>query len=346
MADAPLTYAASGVDIDEAQRVLRAVTGDIRSTQTPDVVGGVGGFGGLFRAAFPGLESPVLVSSIDGVGTKTKVAAMTGRYDGLGYDIVNHCANDVLCQGARPLFFMDYFGCSRLVGGQFEPVVSSVAAACRELGIPLLGGETAEMPGVYHEDEIDLVGAIVGVVDETKRLPRGKLVPGDAVVGLASSGLHTSGYSLARRALFDVGGLSVRDEVPGLNRTVGDELVRPHRAYVNAVLPLLEESDVVKGVVHITGGGFYDNIPRVLTSGVRVILERRAWTPLPIFDLIQRTGNVPDAEMYRVFNMGIGMVLLVERSAAPAIVQRLQASGEAAAVIGEVQAGAKEVQLV
>ena len=345
-AQTPLTYAASGVDIDEAQRVLRAVTGDIRSTHNASVVGGVGGFGGLFRAAFPGMEDPILVSSIDGVGTKTKVAAMVGRFDGLGHDIVNHCANDVLCQGARPLFFMDYFGCSRLSGTQFEPVIGGVAAACRELGMPLLGGETAEMPGVYHEDEIDIVGAIVGVVDEAKRLPRGKLVVGDAVVGIASNGLHTSGYSLARRALFDVGGLSVRDGVPGLNSTIGDELVRPHRSYVNAVLPLLEESDAVRGVVHITGGGFYDNIPRVLTSGVRVIIEKNKWTPLPIFGLIQETGNVPDVEMYRTFNMGIGMVLLVDRTAAPGIVQRLNDAGEHAAIVGEVQSGAKEVQLV
>ena len=346
MADAPLTYAASGVDIDEAGRVLRAVTGDIRSTHTADVIGGVGGFGGLFRAAFPGMEEPVLVSSIDGVGTKTKVAAMVGRYDGLGADIVNHCANDILCQGARPLFFLDYFGCSRLSGGQFEPLLAGMGAACREIGVALVGGETAEMPGVYHEDEIDVVGAIVGVVDEKRRQPSGKLSAGDAVIGIASSGLHTNGYSLARRALFEMGGLSVRDLVPGLNTTIGEELVRPHRCYVNAVLPILEDSDGIRALAHITGGGLYDNIPRVLTSGVRVIIERRAWTPLPIFELIQQSGHVPDVEMYRAFNMGIGMVLLVDRAAASGILQRLDGSGVAAAIIGEVQAGAKEVQLV
>lgn len=346
MADTPLTYAASGVDIDEAGRVLRAVTGDIRSTHSAAVLGGVGGFGGLFRAAFPGMAEPVLVSSIDGVGTKTKVAAMVGRYDGLGQDIVNHCANDILCQGARPLFFLDYFGCSRLSGTQFEPVLQGMAAACREIGASLVGGETAEMPGVYHEDEIDVVGAIVGVVDDARRQPRGGLAPGDAVVGIASSGLHTNGYSLARRALFDMGGLSVRDTVPGLNSSIGEELVRPHRCYVNALLPILEDSDGVRALAHITGGGLYDNIPRVLSDGVRVIIERRAWTPLPIFSLIQETGGVPEAEMYRAFNMGIGMVLLVAREAAAGIVQRLNAAGEAAAVIGEVQAGAREVQIV
>ena len=346
MADAPLTYAASGVDIDEAQRALRAVTGDIRSTHGAAVLGGVGGFGGLFRAAFPGMIDPVLVSSIDGVGTKTKIAAMVGDYQGLGADIVNHCANDILCQGARALFFLDYFGCSRLNGTQFEPLLSGMADACREIGAALIGGETAEMPGVYHEDEIDVVGAIVGVVDDAKRQPKGNLAPGDAVVGIASSGLHTNGYSLARRALFEVGGMSVRDAVPGLNTTIGDELVRPHRCYANAVLPILEDSEGIKALAHITGGGLYDNIPRVLPSDIRILIERRSWTPLPIFRLIQDTGNVPDVEMYRAFNMGIGMVLVVDRDAAPGIIQRLNASGEAAAVIGEVQAGTKEVQLV
>ena len=346
MADVPLTYAASGVDIDEAQRALRAVTGDIRSTHNASVIGGIGGFGGLFRAAFPGMEDPVLVSSIDGVGTKTKVAAMVGRFDGLGHDIVNHCANDILCQGARPLFFLDYYGCSRLNGTQFEPLLQGMSEACREIGAALIGGETAEMPGVYHEDEIDVVGAIIGAVDESKRLPKGKLQPGDAVIGIVSSGLHTNGYSLARRALFEVGGLSVRDLVPGLNTTIGEELVRPHRCYVNSVLPILEDSDGIRAIAHITGGGLYDNIPRVLTSGVRVIIEKSRWTPLPIFQLIQQVGNVSDIEMYRAFNMGIGMVLLADREAAPGIIQRLNSSGESAAVIGEIQSGAKEVQLV
>ncbi len=346
MADSPLTYAASGVDIEEAQRSLRAVTGDIRSTHTGDVIGGVGGFGGLFRASFPGMENPVLVSSIDGVGTKTKIAAMVGRYDGLGADIVNHCANDILCQGARPLFFLDYFGCSRLNGTQFEPLLQGMSAACREVGAALIGGETAEMPGVYHEDEVDVVGAIVGVVDEAKRLPKDKIQPGDAVIGIASAGLHTNGYSLARRALFDMGGLSVRDTVPGLNTTVGEELVRPHRCYANALLPILDDTEGIHALAHITGGGLYDNIPRVLSSNVRVILEKRTWAPPPIFGLIQEVGNVPEVEMYRAFNMGIGMVVVADRAAAPGIIQRLNNAGEPAAIIGEIQAGAKEVQLV
>ncbi|RYG43723.1 phosphoribosylformylglycinamidine cyclo-ligase, partial [bacterium] len=243
MADHTLSYRDAGVDIDEAGRVLRSVSSDIRSTFTEGVVGGIGGFGGLFRASFPDMANPLLVSSIDGVGTKTKVAAMVGDFSGLGHDIVNHCANDILCQGARPLFFLDYFGCSRL-GPQFEPVVRGMAQACQTLGCALIGGETAEMPGVYTEDEIDVVGSIVGVVDGDRKLPRGKASPGDSVIGIASNGLHTNGFTLARRALFEVGGLSVRDEVPGLGMTIGEALLVPHRCYVPAVLPLLEDERI------------------------------------------------------------------------------------------------------
>jgi phosphoribosylformylglycinamidine cyclo-ligase len=340
-----LTYRDAGVDIDEAQRALRTVSGQIRETYGPQVISGIGGFGGLFRADFGDMSQPVLVSSIDGVGTKTKVAAMVGEFRGLGFDIVNHSANDILCQGARPLFFLDYYGCSHLHSDVFEQVVSGMAEACKELGIALIGGETAEMPGVYHDEEVDVVGSIIGVVDFERKLPRGKVQPGDAVIGIASSGLHTNGFSLARRALFEVGGLSVRDEVPGLGATVGEALLRPHRAYVNAVLPLLED-DHVYAVAHITGGGLYDNIPRVLPANTRVMIEKRAWTPPPIFTLIQETGNIPEVDMYRTFNMGIGLTLMVDRVAAPGIVQRLNEAGESAAIIGEVQSGPQEVQLV
>jgi phosphoribosylformylglycinamidine cyclo-ligase len=346
MPDEPLTYRSAGVNIDEAQRALRSVVGNIQSTYSEQVIAGVGGFGGLFRPDFGDMQKPVLVSSIDGVGTKTKVAAMVGDYSGLGIDIVNHCVNDILCQGARPLFFLDYYGCSRLQGLQFEEVVRGMASACAEVGAALIGGETAEMPGVYVEDEIDVVGSVIGLVDFEKKLPRGKMQPDDAVIGIASNGLHTNGYSLARRSLFEVGGLSVRDEVAGLGATIGEALLRPHKCYFNAVHPLIQETEGIYAVAHITGGGLYDNIPRVLPSDVRVVIERRSWTPLPIFQLIQQTGNIPDAEMYRTFNMGIGMVLIVDRMLAPGLVQRLNEAGESAAVIGEVQAGANDVQIV
>jgi phosphoribosylformylglycinamidine cyclo-ligase len=341
-----LTYRAAGVDIDEAQRALRAIAGGLQSTYSDRVMGGVGGFGALFRASFPEMESPVLVSSIDGVGTKTKVAAMFGKYSDLGRDLVNHCVNDILCQGARPLFFLDYFGCSRLSGLIFEEILSGMTSACQAVDCALIGGETAEMPGVYVEDEIDIVGAIVGVVDAPKKLPRGKMEPGTAIIGLMSDGLHTNGFTLARRALLEIGGFSVRDEVPALGMTIGEELLRPHRCYVNAVHPILQESEAVFAVAHVTGGGLYDNLPRVMPTDTRAVIERRSWTVPPIFRFIQETGNIPDQEMFRAFNMGIGLVLFVQREAAPGIVHRLHLSGETAAIIGEVQSGAHDVQIV
>lgn len=346
MPDETLTYQMAGVNIDEAQRALRGVESAVRATYDERVLGGIGGFGGLFQGTFPGYEKPILVSSIDGIGTKTRVAAMAGDFSSLGHDIVNHCVNDILCQGARPLFFLDYFGCANLRGPVFESVVIGAAEACRQVGCALIGGETAEMPGVYGDDEIDVVGAIVGLVEQDRKLPRGKMKDGDAIVGIASSGLHTNGFSLARRALFEVGGLSVRDEVPGLASTIGEELLRPHRCYFESVFPLLEESPGILAMAHITGGGFYDNLPRVMPSDVRAMIDRRSWTVPPIFGLIQQSGNIAQHEMFRAFNMGIGMALFVERDLAAAVVQRINLSGDLAAIIGEVQAGPHDVQIV
>lgn len=346
MPDEAMTYRAAGVDIDEAQRALRGVAERIQATHNELVIGGIGGFGGLFSAMFPNYAHPVLVSSIDGVGTKTKIAAMAGDFSGLGHDIVNHCVNDILCQGARPLFFLDYFGTSKLSSLVFDQVVGGMADACREIGTALIGGETAEMPGVYLDDEIDVVGAVVGVVDLDKRLPRRKSKPGDALVGIASNGLHTNGYSLARRALFEMGGLSVRDMVPGLSTSIGEELLRPHRCYLNSVYSLLEEENTVYAIAHITGGGIHDNLVRVLPSDSQAVIERRSWTPLPIFQMIQEVGQIPDAEMFRAFNMGIGMILVVDRDSVAGVIQRLNQAGEAAAVIGQIQNGSQDVQIV
>ncbi len=342
----PLTYKDSGVNIDEAQRTLRTMVGGIQSTYTGNVISGVGGFGSLFRATFEDIANPILVSSIDGVGTKTKVAAMAGKHGGLGHDIVNHCVNDILCQGAKPLFFLDYYGCSRLEGLVFEEILQGLIEACANVGASLVGGETAEMPGVYHDGEVDLVGSIVGIVDYEKRLPRGKMSPGDVVIGLMSDGLHTNGYSLARRALFEFGGLSVRDEVPGTGESIGDVLLKPHRCYFNSVYPVIQQSDGVYAVAHVTGGGLNDNLPRVMPSDVRAVIERRAWNVPPIFTLIQALGNVPDHEMFRAFNMGIGMVLFCDRFKAPGIVQFLNEAGEQALIIGEIQNGSQDVQIV
>lgn len=339
-----LTYASSGVNIDESQRALRSVVERIRATQGDRVVGGIGGFGALFKGTFPEMNNPMLVSSIDGVGTKTKVAAMAGDYSGLGKDIVNHCVNDILCQGARPLFFLDYYGCSKMSAPIFEQVVGGMADACAEIGCALIGGETAEMPGVYHEEEIDVIGSIVGIVDSERLLPR-TVGNGDAVIGIASNGLHTNGFSLARKALFEVGGLGVHDLIEGTDQTIAQALLAPHRCYFNSVYPLLEEP-TFHAMAHLTGGGFFDNIPRVLNSNTKVIIERNSWTPSPIFQLIQKHGNVAFEEMYRTFNMGIGMVLFVDRFAAEGFVQRLRDSGEQASVIGEVQSGSLDVQIV
>jgi phosphoribosylformylglycinamidine cyclo-ligase len=346
MPEEVLTYRSAGVDIDEAQRALRGVADRIRSTHGDGVIGGIGGFGGLFRASFPGMEQPILVSSIDGVGTKTKVAAMAGSFSGLGHDIVNHCVNDILCQGARPLFFLDYYGTSALSGLVFNEVLNGMAEACQAVGMALIGGETAEMPGVYHDDEIDVVGAIVGVVDLEKKLPRQKSKQGDALIGIASDGLHSNGYSLARRALFEYGGFSLRDPVPGLSTTIGDELLRPHRCYYNSVYPLIEEANGVYAVAHITGGGIHDNLIRVLPSDTQAVIERRSWTPLPIFQLIQEAGSIEESEMFRAFNMGIGMILVVDRDASAGVVQRLNQAGEAAAIIGYLGKGSQDVQVV
>jgi len=346
MTSDPLTYRDAGVNIDESQRALRSVVGSIQSTYSENVLSGVGGFGALYRAGFEGMANPVLVSSIDGVGTKTKVAAMVGNHRGLGHDIVNHCVNDILCQGARPLFFLDYFGCSRIEGLVFEEILGGLVEACTAVGASLVGGETAEMPGVYHDGEVDLVGSIVGVVDHDHRLPRGKMAAGDSVIGIMSDGLHTNGYSLARRALFDYANLSVRDEVPGTGNSIGEELLRPHRCYFNSVYPILQSSAAVYAAAHVTGGGLYDNLPRVMPSDVRVVIERRSWTTPPIFTMIQAAANIPDHEMYRAFNMGIGMVLFCDRFRATDVVDQLIRSGERAMVIGEVQAGPHDVQIV
>ncbi len=346
MSDESLTYAAAGVDIESAERALRGVTESIRATYSDRVLGGIGGFGAMFQASFPEMSNPVLVSSIDGVGTKVKVAAMAGDWSGIGADIVNHSVNDILCQGARPLFFLDYFGCSRLDPEIFDQVVSGAAKACGEVGCALIGGETAEMPGVYHEGEVDVVGSIVGIVDYEKRLPRPKPQEGDRLIGVAANGLHTNGFSLARRALFEVGGLSVRDKMPGSHETIGATLLRPHRCYFNSVYPIVDRFPGVYGLAHITGGGIAGNLRRALPADMQAVVHRRTWEPLPIYRMIQTVGNIPDDEMYRAFNMGIGMVLVVAHDQSGAVLEALEAAGEHAAEIGKLRTGSNDVQIV
>ncbi|HSV72358.1 MAG TPA: phosphoribosylformylglycinamidine cyclo-ligase [Chthonomonadales bacterium] len=346
MPDLPTTYRDAGVDIGAMNLAVQRMRESVRTTFTAGVLTDLGSFGGVFRPDFSAYDDPVLVSSIDGVGTKVKVAAMARRYDTIGADLVNHCVNDILVQGAAPLFFMDYFATARLDPDVAVAVISGLAEACRANGCALLGGETAEMPGVYAPDEFDVAGCIVGIADRANLVDGSGIEPGDAVVGLASSGLHTNGYSLARHVLLEEGGLSL-DETPAAlgGLTLGEALLAPHRCYAPAVLPLVSERRV-KGMAHITGGGFYDNVPRTLPADCSVTLDRRTWTVPGIFALIQDMGNVPDPEMHRAFNMGIGMVLIVERSGAAEVMAALQVAGETPSLIGEVYRGVHEVDIL
>lgn len=338
-----LTYRRAGVDIDEQNRAIRLFAAAVKETHDHRVLGGPGTFGALFDIGALNVEEPVLVSSMDGIGTKTCVAVQANRFSGLGADIVNHCVNDILAQGAMPLFFLDYFAASRLSAQQVADVVTSAAQACKENGCALIGGEIAEMPDVYNEGQIDVVGAIVGVVSKTAMLPRTGVGPGDLLIGLASDGLHTNGYTLARRALLEVGGLKLEDLIPEVGRTLAEELLRPHRSYLPALQGLLGPESRIKAIAHITGGGFYENLPRVFPPTVRAIIEKRQWTPPPIFQMIQTLGAISDTEMYRTFNMGIGMVLIAASDAVPALVQQINEAGVTAYVIGELTSGGHDV---
>lgn len=340
-----IDYRDSGVDLDEARRSLESIKESVRSTFTPGVASDIGSFGGVFAGTFSDMEEPMLVSSIDGVGTKSMVAAMVGSYSGLGRDIVCHCIDDILVLGARPLFFLDYFGAGKLTSDVLSAVVSGAAEACRENGVALLGGETAEMPGVYHSGEIDVVGSIVGVVDRKNLLPQPNVGAGDLIVGIASDGLHTNGFSLARSALFERKGRKHDELITELGRTLGEELLRPHRCYLRPVESLIPD-DLVRAMAHITGGGLIENLPRVLPPDCSAMIERRAWTPQHIFGMIQEDGGIADEEMFRVFNMGIGMALICRSEVASAVVQRLNDSGESAYVIGEIVRGNREVSFV
>jgi phosphoribosylformylglycinamidine cyclo-ligase len=335
-----MKYADSGVNIDAATRALSRSKDAVRSTWDQRVKNELGAFGGLFQAA-PG--EPLLVASVDGVGTKVMIARMTGRYDTVGRDLVNHCVDDILVQGAEPLFFLDYFATSRLEEDVLPAVIEGFAAGCRENGCALLGGETAEMPGVYGDQEFDLAGTIVGRVHEEHVIDGRAIAAGDRVWGLPSTGLHTNGYSLARAALFDRGGLGVADKPADLGGlSVGEALLAVHRTYLQDVRAIWESHgrSAVHGLAHITGGGFYDNIPRVVPDGLCVHVDPGAWKPLPVFDLIAARGEVPAREMYRVFNMGIGMVVIV-----PPTLDLGAIPGSDAVLIGEVAPGAAKVQL-
>jgi len=302
-------YAAAGVDVDLGNRVKSGIHALVKGTHGPEVLGKIGGFGGLFRANFKGLKDPVLVSSVDGVGTKLKLAFAANRHDTVGQDLVNHCVNDIAVVGARPLFFLDYIGAERLDPPVFAQLIKGFAKACKEAGCALIGGETAQMPGMYRRGEYDLAGTIVGVVDRALALDGSRIKVGDVIIGLAANGLHTNGYSLARKVLFEQLKLKLGSRLPGVAGTLGDELLRVHRNYQ----PLLAKlpRGLVKGLAHITGGGLIDNLPRVLPKTTDAVIDTNSWEVPAIYEYIRAGGRIDPAEMYQVFNMGIGMTIVV-----------------------------------
>ncbi|HYJ80400.1 MAG TPA: phosphoribosylformylglycinamidine cyclo-ligase [Longimicrobiaceae bacterium] len=338
-----LSYRAAGVDIDAAAIAMKGIAALVRSTETADTLSELGSFGGLYRVPRDA-RRPVLVASTDGVGTKLKVAFLAGRHTTIGEDLVNHCVNDILVQGARPLFFLDYVGVGRLEPGVVELVVSGIARGCRVNGCALLGGETAEMPDFYARGEYDLVGTVVGLVEEDRLLDGSAIRAGDVVVALASSGLHTNGYSLARRIVLDRMGLAVDDPFPGEEGSVADVLLRVHRSYLRPLAPALERG-AVHGLAHITGGGLVDNVPRVLPRTLDARIDRSSWEVPNLFRVLQREGGVEDAEMFRAFNMGIGMVAVVPPDQVDSLVAGVNAIGETAWVAGEIVGGEGKVVL-
>jgi len=337
-----MRYRDSGVDIDKANEATRHIARLVKKTWGPEVLSEIGSFGGLFGVP-AGYREPVLVSSMDGVGTKLLVASAAGRFDTVGQDLVNHCVNDILVQGARPLFFLDYIAAGKLDPAMVADVVAGLAKACAENGCALIGGETAEMPGLYQGEDFDLAGTIVGIAERSALIDGRGITPGDVIFALPSNGLHTNGYSLARRIAFEAAGLKVDDRVEELGSTIGEELLRTHRSYLPAV-DELRKHVAVKGLAHITGGGILENLPRILPAGCGARIQRGAWPVLPVFPWLARVGEVVEAEMYRVFNMGAGMLVVV--SAADAARMPEHAAGLNVYRAGEIARGEREVTLV
>ncbi len=346
MSEAPSAYRRAGVDIDKKYAAVSGATAAIRSTFTAGVVGDVGLFGGLFDPAAAGAAGQLLVASTDGVGTKVMIARQRGDMRSVGEDLVNHCVNDILVQGARPLFFLDYIAMSTMQPDLVKQIIDGLAKACRDNGCALIGGETAEMPGVYREQEVDVAGTIVGCVERELLLDGSHVRIGDVLIGLPSSGLHTNGYSLARQALFADAKLALGDRPPELaGATVGDALLAVHRSYLRQCRPLVQRRQLT-AMAHITGGGLPDNVPRVLPKGTGARIDTRAIPKLPICELIVQRGKVERAEAYRVLNMGVGMVLFVRPEHQGAVLDHLQSVGERTFVLGNVVAGEQTVELV
>ncbi len=337
------TYKEAGVDIEAQDQALERVKAMVRGTYTDGVLSDQGAFGGLFKLPSRGFKEPVLVASADGVGTKLKVAFATGRHDTVGQDLVNHCINDILVQGAVPLFFLDYLATGRLDPETAAAVIGGVAGACKEQGVALLGGETAEMPGFYGDGEYDLAGFVVGIVDRRKILDGSVVAAGDVLVGLPSSGLHTNGYSLARKVFFETLGCQHDELVDGLDVAVGEELLKVHRCYLKPVWPLMEKGRV-KAAAHITGGGLTDNLPRVLPDGLRAVVKVGAWEVPPVFRVLAERGGIPEVEMWRTFNLGVGMVLVVEPKRLAKVLKVLMKAGCPGFPMGNIIPGERGVE--
>ena len=335
-----LTYKEAGVDIDKQNLLIKGIRSIVKSTHGPEVIGGIGGFAGRFRLDLANYKDPVLVSSTDGVGTKLKIALMADNHENIGIDLVGMIVNDIIVDGANPLFFLDYMAMGKLNVERGKVLISSMARGCKEAGCALIGGETAEMPGVYNDDEYDLAGFGVGVVDSDKIIDGSRVSAKDVLIGLHSSGVHSNGYSLGRKVLFEREKLDIDSYIEDLGKTLAEELLTPTRIYVKSVMNILRNFEI-KGIVHITGGGFIDNIPRVLPARSCAVIRRGSWTVLPIFRFIQDLGRIEDAEMYRTFNMGIGMVLVVAEKDADDVMQRLRGLKEPATVIGHVKSRKK-----
>jgi phosphoribosylformylglycinamidine cyclo-ligase len=332
-------YARAGVDVDLGNLVKQRIQARVKSTHGPEVLGKIGGFGGLFAPNFSGMREPVLVASVDGVGTKLKIAFAMNRHETVGADLVNHCVNDIAVLGARPLFFLDYIGAERLEPPVFDQILAGFTKACRAAGCALIGGETAQMPGMYRKGEYDLAGCIVGVVDRRAMIDGSRIRPGDVVLGLPSNGLHTNGYSLARKILFGKLRLKPAAKVPGLEHSLGEELLRTHTNYQPRLAKI--PTRLIHGLAHITGGGLVDNLPRVLPKSCDAVIDTSTWKVPPIFEILAKNGRVDREEMYQVFNMGIGMVAILAQKNATSVARHLKAKR-----IGTVEAGTGIARLI
>jgi phosphoribosylformylglycinamidine cyclo-ligase len=348
LSETRITYRDAGVDIEAGNTFVKMIKPLVKATSRPEVIADIGGFGGLFSLNASKYKNPVLVSGTDGVGTKLKLAFMAERHDTVGIDLVAMCVNDIIVQGAEPLFFLDYLATSKLDPARGAEIIKGISAGCIQAGCALIGGETAEMPGFYAEEEYDIAGFAVGVVERDNIIDGSSITVGNKLIGIASSGMHSNGYSLARKVIFDVMGLGIEDTLPGLDKTVADELLTPTRIYVKSILNLLRDFPV-KGIAHITGGGLLENVPRVLPHGCKAVINRASWEWPVIFRLLQDAGNISADEMYRTFNCGIGMVLAVPENETDEVLIRLSGLNEQAYVIGEVakcEAGKECVELI